>query len=78
MTLTIKPLFKWRREKFDIYRESPSSIKVKVNDKNSNLLERLQLLEQQDKHPIRLSGGKKLRVTIIRILSIDPQLLSSW
>jgi glutamate/aspartate transport system ATP-binding protein len=37
-----------------------------------NMLDRVGLIEQKDKHPGQLSGGQQQRVAIARALSMDP------
>lgn len=46
--------------------------KDEANDKGLKYLDRVGLLEQQDKFPGQLSGGQQQRVAIARALSMDP------
>lgn len=49
--------------------------RVEAEDKAKILLEKFGLIEHIDKKPKQLSGGQSQRVSIVRSLAIDPQIL---
>lgn len=46
-----------------------------ANDKASELLKRIGLLDKADVYPAQLSGGQKQRVAIVRSLAMNPEVM---
>ena len=47
----------------------------KAEEKACALLERVGLLDKRDVHPVKLSGGHKQRLAIVRDLAMEPEIL---
>ena len=58
---------------------APTTLKImtsdEANDKASELLTRIGLLNKADSYPAQLSGGQKQRVAIVRSLAMNPNVM---
>ncbi|MDD3253451.1 MAG: amino acid ABC transporter ATP-binding protein [Lachnospiraceae bacterium] len=51
------------------------TLKAEAEQKASELLERVGLLDKRDEYPRKLSGGQKQRLAIVRALAMDPEVI---